>query len=321
MKVKSFNLLAGLSLILIFNSSFTFAQEIERSNRSENTTCKKISQSLWMQKTATGKKAQDWLVYEVSVLQKLLDKLGHFGPKPEYGENYDLGYYDKSTYEAVKKYQQENLPWVKATGSVGPVTLNFINKYELCNSDRRFAQLNFNKIFYLPGGGFTFKYPSSEFLFSILATEKEKTVLATYLDVCSLGEYADSQVTARTLCYKRNRDGALMGASLVSSILKDKKSNTCMKAPDTVKADLVDPNVMINGMRFLGYQTSYKEVGREIKSQVYTIWKNNKCYEFKLNREVSLLGANEDEYNALEKSDDLAIGRMQASLETIVFSK
>jgi hypothetical protein len=306
---------------VIFLSDFLFAQNVYKTNRGDNVECRKVSQTLWQGKTAFTKARQKVLIYEVERVQRLLDKLGYFGEKPDFGENFDPGYYDNATRLAVKQYQKENMPWVTANGAVGPKTLEFINKYEFCNSDRRFAQLVFDKSFSIPLSNFSFKYPNSEFKNSFNVTEDEQKRLSTFLDVCSVDDYANEEDARHTLCYKRNRDGELLGAALVSKIVADAKTkDACYVTDKEVRVSDINENTMLNGYKFYSYKRAYREVGHEMRSEVLRIWRAGVCHEFRLNVELARLGQVEDDEELLNKID-LAFGRMKASLETIVFTK
>jgi peptidoglycan hydrolase-like protein with peptidoglycan-binding domain len=307
-------------LIFAFIYQGVQAQNIYKKNRSDNTACKKISQNLFKGKTAVTKSQQKILIYEVGRLQKLLDKLGYYGPKPDYGENYDIGYYDDATVDAVKKYQSENMPWTKPTGSVLSETLNFINKYEFCNSDRRFAQVSFNKT-YTVAPGVTFKYPGKDLVPSATIPEEKVRNYVTYLDVCNVDEYADPKMTKISLCSNQEKVDAYLGAAMIPQILPGKTVDTCLQAPKEVKSDDINASAMLNGLKFYNYKLTTREVGHEMRNDIYHIWRNNKCYEFKMSAELARLGGEQEDTDDLINALDQVFGKMRASLETIEFTK
>lgn len=283
------------------------------------TICKKISQPLWKGKYATTKSAGQWLIYDVSVLQILLNRLGYFGPKPDYGFNYDIGYYDTSTVEAVKAYQSDNIPWIKASGRVDQDTLDYINKYELCNGDKRFAKLKLDKIFSIPG--ISIKYPSADFRpsISIAGVDGVSQKYTTYLDVCNTDEYADKATQKKTLCYKFNKDHQLSGASFVVLVVK-KNSDTCMQADPDIKPEAIVGDVWMSGLKYFEFTKTKVDTGQEKRMDIFRIYKNGKCYEMEENIEVSNIGGSEDDDYLINLSDQIK-GRMRAMIESAVFTK
>ena len=308
-------------IIFVFIYTGVKAQNIYKKNRSDNTACKKISQTLFKGKTAVTKSQQKILIYEVGRLQKLLDRLGYYGPKPDYGENYDIGYFDDATVSALKKYQAEDLTWKKPNGMLDLETLNFINKYEFCNSDRRFAQVNFNKTYAVQGGGSVFKYPGKDLILSTSIPENQVRNYVTYLDVCNVDEYADPKMTKISLCATYEKIDAYLGAAMLSQVLPGKTVDTCLQAPKDAKPDDINASAMLNGLKFYNFKTTSREVGHEIRNDVFRIFRNNKCYEFKMSAELARLGGEQEDSDDLTTAIDQVFGKMRASLETIEFVK
>ena len=136
--------------------------EVVNPNVTKKTSCKLLTMTLWQGQEARTKVQAKQQIKDVAKLQKLLDRLGYYGEEDRIDKNYDSGFFDTTTRIAVKKFQEDNMPFITANGKVGPKTLEYLNKYEFCNANRDFADLKLDKVYTYPDKSFSFLYPSAE---------------------------------------------------------------------------------------------------------------------------------------------------------------
>ena len=312
-------------LASFLHSNLTFAQtqmkerisEVVNPNVTKKTSCKLLTMTLWQGQEARTKVQAKQQIKDVAKLQKLLDRLGYYGEEDRIDKNYDSGFFDTTTRIAVKKFQEDNMPFITANGKVGPKTLEYLNKYEFCNANRDFADLKLDKVYTYPDKSFSFLYPSAELKLADEILESEAKSFRTYLQLCNVDEHSRQDFLLKNLCYKKGYNGNFFGAALKVNVLTEKKTEIACATYDEANKDALLGDIEnINGFDFYKYKTGKIGLGNVQDIRKYRFFNKGKCVEFVITLESSRVA--EDD-GSLKKVIKEVEAKLKVSLENLIF--